>query len=124
MADQHPKRLSKSLHTIRVLGGGSRICLNTVKLEEAGWMIIMCDLEKQVHFSFVDPEGSKYKSAKDVKWKLEGDGFLKEKSLAVSSPNSAPLTSKDSSDEYNENFESPPEKKKKLLKVSWSLGEF
>ena len=59
MADQHPKRLSTSLHSIGGLGGGSRICLNTAKLEEAGWMIIMRELEKQVHFSFVDPEGSK-----------------------------------------------------------------
>ena len=102
MDDQEPKRLSKSLHSIHGLGGGLRICLNTAKLDDTGWTIIMRQSEKRVHFSFVDSEGRKYKSAKDVERKLESDGllhrFLKEESLEVSSPNSAPSTSKDSSE--------------------------
>ena len=69
-----------------------------------------------MHFSFVDPEGRKYKSAKHAEQKLDSDGllhrFLKEESLEVSSPNSVPLTSKDSSDKSDENFEPPPEKKR------------
>ena len=116
MDDQDAKKLSKSLHSIRGLGGGSRIRLNTVKLEDAGWTITMRESEKRLHFSFVDPEGRKYKSAKDVEQKLGSDGllhrFLKEETLEVSSPNSAPSTSKGSLDESDENFEPPPEKKR------------
>ena len=127
MDHQGPKRLSKSLHSIRGLGGGSRIRLSRAKLEDAAWTIVMPESEKRGHFSFVDPKGRKYKSAKDVERKLESDGlldrFLKEESLEVSSLNSAPSTSKDSSDESDENFEPPGQRKKELLKVL-SLGEF
>ena len=83
MDDQDPKSRSKSLHSIRGLGGGSRIRLNTAKLEDAGWRIVTRESDKRVYFCFVDPEGRKFKSAKDVERKLEGDGllhqFLKEK---------------------------------------------
>ena len=116
MDDQDPKKLSKSLRSIRGLGGGSRVRLNTAKLEDAGWTFTMRESEKRLHFSFVNPEGRKYKSVKDVERKLGSDGplhrFLKEETLEVSSPNSAPSTFKGSSDESDENFEPPPEKKR------------
>ena len=112
MDDQDPKSRSESLHSIRGLGGGSRIRLNTAKLEDAGWKIMTRERDNRVHFSFVDPEGSKFKSAKDVERKLEGDGlleqFLKEESLEVGSLNTTPSTSKDS----DEDFEPPPVKKR------------
>ena len=116
MDDQDPKSRSKSLHSIRGLGGSSRICLNTAKLEDAGWRIVTHKRDKRVHFSFVDPEGRKFKSAKDVEQKLEGDGllhqFLKEDSLEVGSQNTTPSTSKASSKDSYEDFEPPPVKKK------------
>ena len=115
MDDQDPKSRSKSLHSIRGLGGGSRIRLNTAKLEDAGWRIVTRESDQRVHFSFVDPEGRKFKSAKDVERKLEGDGllhqFLKEERLEVGSQNTTPSTSKASKDS-DEDFEPPPVKKR------------
>ena len=109
----------------------SRIRLNAAKLaglEDAGWTIITSESEKRVDYSFIDSEGHKFKSAKDVERNLKCDGllhpFLKKESVEVSCPNTALSMSKDCSNESNENFEPPPEKKKKdLLKVSCSLGE-
>ena len=54
-------------------------------------------------YSFIDSEGRKFKSAKDVERNLKCDcllhQFLKKESLEVSSTNTAPSTSKDSSND-------------------------
>ena len=61
---------------------------------------------------YVDPEGHKFKSSKDVEHKLEADGildrFLKENSPEIFDKQAS--TSKTTKD-YDEDYE-PPEKKK------------
>ena len=50
--------------------------VNISKLEEAGWTIVSRESGSSVHISFRDPEGRKFRSAKDVECKLEADGTL------------------------------------------------
>lgn len=51
-------------------------------LKGAGWTIVSRKSGDRVHFSFIDPEGQKFHSAKDVEQRLEAEGtlchFLKE----------------------------------------------
>ena len=76
MASGDQKDWSRSRHEPRGSGSGSRIHLNTGLLEEAGWKILSCESGNQVHLTYVDPEGKKFKSSKDIERKLEVDGIL------------------------------------------------
>ena len=66
-----------------------------------------------MHFTYVDPDGRKFKSSKDVERKLEADGildrFVKENSLKII--DSQVSTHKDSGKDSDEGYE-PPAKKK------------
>ena len=53
-----------------------RLWFDTVKLEEAGWQILSRQSGNQVHLAYIDPDGKKYKSSKDVERKLNADGAL------------------------------------------------
>ena len=81
------KDWSRSRHEVRGLGSASRIRLNTGLLEDAGWKIL--SRESGNRLTYVDPEGRKFKSSKDVERKLETDGildqFVKENSSKVAS---------------------------------------
>ena len=76
MASGDQKDWSRSRHEVRGSGSASRIRLNTGLLEEAGWKILSRESGNRVHLTYVDPEGKKFKSSKDVEWKLEADGIL------------------------------------------------
>lgn len=76
MAASNSKAWSKSLHDARGCGSGSRSQFNRVKLEEAGWQILSRQSGNRVHFTYIDPDGKKYKSSKDVERKLNADGAL------------------------------------------------
>ena len=78
MADGDPVRWSNALHSARGSGSGSRSRLDFAKLEEAGWQILSRQSGTKTRTDFVDPEGRKFKSAKDVERKLESDGTLDE----------------------------------------------
>ena len=109
MAGSELKDWSRSLHEVRGSGSASRIRLNIVRLEEAGWKIVSRECGKRVHFTYVDPEGRKFKSSKDVERKLEADGildrFVKENSPEFIEKQAS--TTKDSDEDYE-----PPVKKK------------
>ena len=113
MASDDQKDWSRSLHEVRGSGSASRIRLNTGLLEEAGWKILSRESGNRVHFTYVDPEGKKFKSSKDVERKLEADGildqFVNESSSEVASKVSS--TSKDCAEESDEDYK-PPLKKK------------
>ena len=47
-----------------------------MKLEEAGWQILSRQSGNQVHLTYIDPDGKKYKSSKDMERKLNADGAL------------------------------------------------
>ena len=89
-----------------------RIRLNTGLLEEAGWKILSRESGNRVHLTYVDPEGKKFKSSKDVERKLEADGildqFVKDNSSEVASKVSS--TSKDCVEDSDEDYK-PPLKK-------------
>ena len=73
MAASNPKDWSKRLHDVRGCGSGSRSRLDTGKLEEAGWQILSRQVGNRVYFTYIDPDGTKYRSGKDVErkqWKL------------------------------------------------------
>ena len=76
MAGGDLKDWSRSLHEVRGSGSASRVRLNTTRLEEDGWKIVSRVCGNRVHLTYVDPEGHKYKSSKDVERKLEADGIL------------------------------------------------
>ena len=76
MARDDQKDWSRSRHEVHGSGSASRICLNTGLLEEAGWKILSCESGNRVHLTYVDPEGKKFKSSKDIERKLEADGIL------------------------------------------------
>lgn len=65
MASGDQKDWSRSLHKLRGSGSASRIRPNTGLLEEAGWKIVSRESGNRVHFTYVDPEGKKFKSSKD-----------------------------------------------------------
>lgn len=111
MAISDPKGWSESLHNSRGSGSGSRVRLDLSKLEEAGWKVIPRESGNKVLLSFIDPEGRKYKSSKDVERELDSRGTLqqfskeeKEESLAKR----AVIASHSASDEDYE----PPVKQK------------
>lgn len=66
---------SNSLHE-------TRMRVDISKLEGAGWTIVSRKSGDRVHLSFIEPEGQKFNSAKDVEQRLEAEGtlchFLKE----------------------------------------------
>ena len=66
MASGDQKDWSRSRHEVRGSGSASRIRLNTGLLEEAGWKILSRESGNQVHLTYVDPEGKKFKSSKDI----------------------------------------------------------
>ena len=113
MAGSHLKNLSRSLHEARGSGSASRIRLNAARLEEAGWKIVTRKSGNRMHFTYVDPDGRKFKSSKDVERKLEADGildrFVKENSPEII--DSQVSTHKDSGKDSDEDYE-PPVKKK------------
>ena len=115
MASGGQKDWSRSLHEVRGSGSASRICVNTGLLKETGWKIVSCVAGNRVHFTYVDPEGRKFKSLKDVEWKLEGDGildqFVKENSSEVASKGQVLSTNKDCGEDSNEDYKPPLEKK-------------
>ena len=76
MASGDQKDWSRSLYEVRGSGSPSRIRLNTRLLEETGWKILSRLSGNRLHFTYVDPEGEKFKSSKDVERKLEADGKL------------------------------------------------
>ena len=76
MAASNPKDWSKRLHDVRGCGSGSRSGLDTGKLEEAGWQILSRQAGNCVYFTYIDPDGTKYGSGKDVERKLNVDGTL------------------------------------------------
>ena len=65
---------SSSLHEARGRGSSLQMHVDISKLEEAGWSIISRKSGSRVHISFRDPEGRKFRSAKDMECKLEADG--------------------------------------------------
>ena len=67
---------SKSLHDLRGTGSGSRIRLDLDKLEEHGWSFVSRDVGNKRLLTFIDPEGRRHKSAKDVERKLDSEGTL------------------------------------------------
>lgn len=67
---------SSSLHEARGRGSGSRMRVDISNLEEAGWTIVSHESGTRVHISFIDPEGRKFQSAKDMEGKLEANGTL------------------------------------------------
>ena len=124
MASGDQKDCSRSHHELRGSGSGSRIRLNTGLLEEAGWKILSHESGNQVHLTYVDPEGKKFKSSKDIERKLEADGilnqFLRENRSELASKVSS--TSKDCVEDSDEDYKPPL--KKQLLKVMSNLGEY
>ena len=76
MAANNPKDWSKRLHDVRGCGSGSRSRLDTGKLEEAGWQILSRQAGNRVYFTYIDPDGTKYRSGKEVERKLNVDGTL------------------------------------------------
>ena len=124
MASGDQKDWSRSRHELRGSGSASRIRLNTGLLEEAGWKILSRESGNQEHLTYVDPEGKKFKSSKDIERKLEADGILNQ----FVRENSSELASKVSSTSKiarkilmkitNHHW------KKQLLKVMSNLGEY
>ena len=76
MVASDSKAWSKSLHDARGCGSGSRSWFDTVKLEEASWQILSRQSGNRVHLTYIDPDGKRYKSSKDVERKLNADGAL------------------------------------------------
>lgn len=81
--------------------------MDFAKLREAGWQILSRQSGKKQHTDFVDREGRKFKSAKDVERKLESDGTLDEfvKADVVYEDKTVPASEntemlKDSDEEY------------------------
>ena len=124
MASGDQKDWSRSRHELRGSGSASRIRLNTGLLEEAGWKILSRKSGNQEHLTYVDPEGKKFKSSKDIERKLEADGilnqFVRENSSELASKVSS--TSKDCAEDSDEDYKPPL--KKQLLKVMSNLGEY
>ena len=112
MASGDQKDWSRSHHELHGSGSASRIRLNTGLLEEAGWKILSRKSGNQVHLTYVDPEGKKFKSSKDIERKLEVDGilnqFVRENSSELASKVSS--TSKDCVEDSDEDYK-PPLKK-------------
>lgn len=74
------------------------------------WKIVSRECGNRVHFTYVNPEGHKFKSSKDVEHKLEADGFLDRFLKEKNSPeifDKQASTTKDSDEDYE-----PPVKKK------------
>ena len=46
------------------------------KLEEHGWSVVSRDVGNKRLLTFIDPEGRKHKSARDVERKLDSEGTL------------------------------------------------
>ena len=113
MASGDQKDWSRSHHEVGGLGSASRIRLNTGLLEEAGWKILSRESGNRVHLTYVDPEDKKFKSSKDVEWKLEADGildqFVKDNSSEVASKVFS--TSRDCVEDSDQDYK-PPLKKK------------
>ena len=109
MASGDQKDWSRSRHEVRGSGSASRIRLNTGLLEEAGWKILSRESGNRVHLTYVDLEGKKFKSSKDVERKLEAEGildqFVKENSSEVASNVSS--TSKDCVEDSDEDYKPP-----------------
>lgn len=107
MADGDPVAWSNALHTARGSGSGSRSRLDFAKLREAGWQILSPQSGKKQRTDFIDREGRKFKSAKDVERKLKSDGTLDEfvKADVVYEDKTVPASEntemlKDSDEEY------------------------
>ena len=114
MADGDPVSWSNALHAARGSGSGSRSRLDFAKLGKAGWQILSRQSGTKQRTDFVDPEGQKFKSAKDVEQKLESDGTLDEflkadvalnEDKAIPASQSTAQIVKDSDEEYE-----PPSK--------------
>ena len=114
MASGDQKDWSRSSHEVRGSGSASRIRLNTGLLEEAGWKILSRESGNRVHLTYVDPEGKKFKSSKDVERKLEANGildqFVKENTGSSEVAIEASSTSKDCGEDSDEDYQ-PPLKK-------------
>ena len=67
---------SKTLHDLRGTGSGSRIRLDFDKLKKYGWSVVLRDVGNKRLLSFIDPEGRRLKSAREVERKLESEGIL------------------------------------------------
>lgn len=67
---------SNSLHETRGSGSGSRMRVDISKLEGAGWTIVSRESGDRVRLSFINPEGQKFHSAKDVEQRLEAEETL------------------------------------------------
>ena len=78
MADGDPVAWSNPPLAAQGSGSGSRSRLDFAKLGESGWKIISRQSGEKKRTDFVDPEGRKFKSAKDVERKLDSDGILDE----------------------------------------------
>lgn len=78
MANAETKGWSKTLHEARGSGLGSRLRFDCSKLEEAGWKVIRRESGKKVLLSFVDPQGRKYNSSKNVERELNSHGTLEQ----------------------------------------------
>lgn len=78
MANAETKGWSKTLHEARGSGLGSRLRFDCSKLEEAGWKVIRRESGKKVLLSFVDPQGRKYNSSKNVERELNSRGTLEQ----------------------------------------------
>lgn len=106
MAASDPKGWSEGLHDARGSGSGSRSRLDIVKLEDAGWKIISRQSGNRVHFTYIDPDGAKFKSGKDVERKLDVDGslaaFLKSENVekAVTITERVEAVEEDSDEDY------------------------
>ena len=78
MVDGDREAWSNALHAARGSGSGSRSRQDFAKLGESGWKIISRQSGAKKRTDFVNPEGRKFKSAKDVERKVESDGTLDE----------------------------------------------
>ena len=117
MAVSDPKDWSKSLHDARGSGSGSRTRLNTLKLKQNGWTILSRESGEKVHFTYIDPEGRKFISTKDVERKLDADGTLGQFLSGESAVEKMPtVEAVEDTEESDEDYE-PPFKQRVSLDV-------
>ena len=117
------------MNNFRGKGVSSRVLLDFVKLQKAGWTITEClDSSNKTYYKYVSPEGKTLKSAKDVERKLRDEGtldhFLKDKDCAKQNEDNiaehADVLSSICSQACNDNSDvdhEPPEKHKPFERI-------
>lgn len=110
---------SKTLHNLRGTGSGLRIRLNSDKLEKHGWSVVSRDIGNKRLLTFIDPEGCRHKSAREVERKLDSEGtlhrFLKDETTSKMTEETGIVTVKPTDKHSDDPYYEPPLKQRTRL---------